>query len=253
MKLQDRHILITGAASGIGRATAVLFASEGARLALLDRDVAGVEDTARQCGACASSLEVDVSSEASVNAAVETAAQQMGGIDGVVNCAGVGYTASFRKTDFANWQRVLGINLNGPFLVCHAALPWLKAAPQATIVSIASGAALAPYPGASAYAASKAGLVNFNRVLAKELGPAIRCNVICPGAIDTPMLAGRGNLGIKGGVRDPEQIQKTLGAVAQQRTGQPEEVANVVLFLTCSESSYMTGSNLVVDGGRIYH
>lgn len=253
MKLQDRHILITGAASGIGRATALLFAREGAQLVLLDRDVPGVQDTARLCRGNALALEVDVSNEASVNQAVEAAARHMGRIDGVVNCAGVGYSASFRKTDFANWQRVLGINLNGPFLVCHAALPWLKAATSATIVSIASGAALAPYPGASAYAASKAGLVNFNRVLAKELGPAIRCNVICPGAIDTPMLAGRGNLGIKDGARDPALIQKTLAAVAQKRTGQPEEVANVVLFLTSSDSSYMTGSNLVVDGGRIYH
>lgn len=253
MKLPNRRILITGGASGIGRATAILFAGEGAKVAILDRDAPGARETAALCGATATAFEVDIANEDSVNRAVGAAAVAMGGIDGVVNCAGVGYSASFKKTDFANWQRVIGINLNGPFLVCHAALRWLKESGKATIVSIASGAALQPYPGASAYAASKAGLVNMHRVLAKELAPAIRCNVICPGAVDTPMLAGRGNLGVAGGARDPALIQKTLELVAQKRKGQPEEIANVVLFLTSDDSSFMTGSNLVVDGGRIYH
>jgi NAD(P)-dependent dehydrogenase (short-subunit alcohol dehydrogenase family) len=251
MKLEHRRMLVTGGGSGIGRAIAQRFTEEGAKVAILDRDMAGALETARLCGA--NPIEADVANEDSVNKAVEQAAAAMGGIDGVVNAAGVGYTASFKKTDFANWKRVLGINLDGPFLVCHAALPWLKEAGKATIVNIASGAALQPYPGASAYAASKAGLVNLNRVLAKELAPKIRGNVICPGPIDTPMLAGRGNLGVKEGSRDPAIIDNMMKLIGLQRKGKPEEIANVVLFLSCDESSFMTGSNLVVDGGRIYY
>jgi NAD(P)-dependent dehydrogenase (short-subunit alcohol dehydrogenase family) len=90
-------------------------------------------------------------------------------------------------------------------------------------------------------------------VLAKELAPAIRCNVICPGAIDTPMLAGRGNLGVKDGRRDPALIEKMVESIALQRKGQPEEVATAALFLSSSDSSFMTGSNLVVDGGWLYY
>jgi NAD(P)-dependent dehydrogenase (short-subunit alcohol dehydrogenase family) len=251
MKLQNRRILITGAASGMGRSIALLFAVEGAKVAVLDRDVAGAEQTARACDGIA--IEVDVSNEDSVNEAVARAAVALDGIDGVVNSAGVGYTASFRKTDFANWQRVIGINLNGPFLVCHAALRWLQQAPAATIVNIAAGAAIQPFAGSCAYAAAKAGLLNLNRVLAKELAPAIRCNVICPGAIDTPMLAGRGNLGVKDGRRDPALIEKMVESIALQRKGQPEEVATAALFLSSSDSSFMTGSNLVVDGGWLYY
>jgi NAD(P)-dependent dehydrogenase (short-subunit alcohol dehydrogenase family) len=251
MKMQNRRVIITGAGSGIGRATALLFAAEGAKVAILDRDRAGAEETARRCGGVA--FETDVASEESVNRTVEQAAAAMGGIDGVVNAAGVPYTAAFKKTNFADWQRVIGVNLNGPFLVCKAALAHLKEASAATIVQISSGAALQPYPGASAYAASKAGLMNFNRVLAKELAPAIRCNVICPGPIDTPMLAGRGNTGLKEGAREPELIDRTLQLLALKRKGKPEEVAKVALFLSCDDSSFMTGSTLVVDGGRIYH
>jgi NAD(P)-dependent dehydrogenase (short-subunit alcohol dehydrogenase family) len=249
--MQNRRVIITGAGSGIGRATALLFAAEGAKVAILDRDRAGAEETARQCGGVA--FETDVASEESVNRTVEQAAAALGGIDGVVNAAGVPYTAAFKKTSFADWQRVIGVNLNGPFLVCKAALAHLKEASSATIVQISSGAALQPYPGASAYAASKAGLLNFNRVLAKELAPAIRCNVICPGPIDTPMLAGRGNTGLKEGAREPELIDRTLQLLALKRKGKPEEVAKVALFLSCDDSSFMTGSTLVVDGGRIYH
>ena len=251
MKLENRRFVVTGAGSGIGRAIAELFTREGAKVAILDRDFAGARETAQSCGGLP--IETDVSNEDSVNKAVEQAAASMGGIDGVVNAAGVGYTAAFKKTDFANWQRVISINLHGPFLVCRAALPWLKQAPSGTIVQIASGAAIQPYPGASAYAASKAGLVNFNRVLAKELAPAIRCNVICPGPIDTPMIAGKGNTGVKDGKRDPALIANMLKLVSLQRMGQPSEIANVALFLSSADSSFMTGSNLVVDGGRIFY
>lgn len=245
MRLSGRHIVVTGAASGIGRATAELFVREGAKVALLDINAAAVQEAARAMGGTA--VVVDVTNEASVNAAVAAAAAALGGIDGLVNSAGISTHALIEDTDFATWQRVLAINLNGPFLVCRAALPWLKRSAKATVVNIASGTAMQPFAGGSAYAASKAGLVNFNRVLAKEHAPLIRANVVCPGLVDTPMVDAL--------ERDRDSLVKTvsLDKYALKRKAKPAEIAAAILFLTSDESSFVTGSALVVDGGRTFY
>lgn len=245
MRLKGRRIVITGAGSGIGRATAELFAREGAKVAALDLNLAGAKAVAKAISGTA--IAVDVSSEDSVKQAIAEAAAAMGGIDGLVNAAGVAFHALIADTDFASWQRVLAVNLNGPFLICRAALPWLRQADSATIVNIASGAALLPFAGSSAYAASKAGLLNFNRVLAKELAPTVRANVICPGIVDTPLLTAL--------EKDRDSSIKAASAdlYALKRKAQPEEIAAAILFLTSSESSFVTGSTLAVDGGRTFH
>ena len=245
MKLSGRHIVITGAASGIGRATAEMFVREGAQVALLDIDAQAVQAAAQAIGGTA--VPVDVTSEASVRDAVAQAEAALGGIDGLVNSAGISTHGLIEDTDFATWQRVLAVNLNGPFLVCRAALPWLKKAARATVVNIASGTAMQPFAGGSAYAASKAGLVNFNRVLAKEHAPLIRANVVCPGLVDTPMVDAL--------ERDRESLVKTvtLDKYALKRKAKPEEIAAAILFLTSDDSSFITGSALVVDGGRIFY
>lgn len=245
MRLKGRRIVITGAASGIGRATAELFAREGARIAVLDMNQAGADATAKSVSGTA--IVVDVRKEESVNQAIEKAAAAMGGIDGLVNAAGVAFHAPIKDTALSDWQRVIDINLTGPFLVCRAAMPWLLKAGGATIVNIASGAALLPFAGSSVYAASKAGLLNFNRVLAKELAPTVRANVVCPGIVDTPMLTALEQ------DRDPAVKAATADLYALKRKAQPEEIAAAILFLTGVESSYMTGSTLTVDGGRTFH
>ncbi len=245
MRLKGRRIVITGAASGIGRATAELFAREGARIAVLDMNQAGADATAKSVSGTA--IVVDVRKEESVNQAIEKAAAAMGGIDGLVNAAGVAFHAPIKDTALSDWQRVIDINLTGPFLVCRAAMPWLLKAGGATIVNIASGAALLPFAGSSVYAASKAGLLNFNRVLAKELAPTVRANVVCPGIVDTPMLTALEQ------DRDPAVKAATADLYALKRKAQPEEIAAAILFLTSVESSYMTGSTLTVDGGRTFH
>src|SRR6202158_1257665 len=153
-RLQDRRILITGAASGIGRRTAELFAAEGAALTLLDCDRKRLAEVARETGGVG--READVTQEASVAHAVEEGAAAMGGIDGVVNAAGIVIRGSVLDVGVADWQRVFDVNLTGTYIVVRCCLPWLAKAPVATIVNIASGQGLLPNtPNVTAYAASK--------------------------------------------------------------------------------------------------
>lgn len=245
--LSGRRILITGAGSGIGRATAETFAAEGATIAALDINLAAAEQVTANIHGFA--IGVDVTDEDSVLNAVARAAQAMGGIDGVVNAAGITELGPVEQTSFASWRRVLAVNLDGPFLVCRAAIPWLLKAKSATIVNIASASALQPFAGGAAYAASKSGLLNFTRVLAKELAPGIRANTVCPGLVDTPMIDA---IEAKAS-RDPMVSSFPQSMYALQRKATPVEIAAAILFLTSTESSFMTGSTLVVDGGRTYY
>lgn len=236
-RLQGRRILITGAGSGIGRATAQLFAAEGAALTLLDRDKHGLSETASALGANA--FAADVTDETSVADAVEQGAAAMGGIDGIVNAAGVMLRGSVMEVGVAEWRRVLEINLTGTYIVVRCCLPWLQRASDATIVNLGSGQSLLPNsPDRTAYSASKGGVLNLTRALAAELAPGIRANTVCPGLVDTPMAEG---------------VQGNFGNYALRRLAQPNEIAQAILFLTSSESSYVTGSALAVDGGRSFH
>ena len=236
-RLHGRQILITGAASGIGRQTAELFAAEDAALTLLDCNRDGLAEVARETRGV--SVEADVTQEAAVAHAVEQGATAMGGIDGVVNAAGIVIHGSVLTVGAAAWQRALDVNLTGTYIVVRCCLPWLLKAPGATIVNIASGQGLLPNtPNMTAYAASKGGVVNLTRALAAELAPTIRVNSICPGMVDTPMTAG---------------LPREVNRYAMRRIAQPLEIAQAVLFLTAPESSFVTGAALAVDGGRTFH
>jgi NAD(P)-dependent dehydrogenase (short-subunit alcohol dehydrogenase family) len=236
-RLQGRRILITGAASGIGQRTAELFAGEGAALTLLDCDRKRLASVARETGGTA--VEADVTQEPSVTHAVEKGASAMGGIDGVVNAAGIVIHGSVLDVGLADWKLVLDVNLTGTYIVVRCCLPWLAKAPFATIVNIASGQGLLPNnPGMTAYAASKGGVVNLTRALAAELAPSIRVNSVCPGMVDTPMTAG---------------LERDLDRYALGRIAEPLEIAQAILFLTGTESSFITGAALAVDGGRTFH
>jgi NAD(P)-dependent dehydrogenase (short-subunit alcohol dehydrogenase family) len=236
-RLQGRRILITGAASGIGQRTAELFAGEGAALTLLDCDRKRLASVARETGGTA--VEADVTQEPSVTHAVEQGASAMGGIDGVVNAAGIVIHGSVLDVGLADWKLVLDVNLTGTYIVVRCCVPWLAKAPFATIVNIASGQGLLPNnPGMTAYAASKGGVVNLTRALAAELAPSIRVNSVCPGMVDTPMTAG---------------LERDLDRYALARIAEPLEIAQAILFLTSTESSFVTGAALAVDGGRTFH
>lgn len=244
MRLQDRNILITGAASGIGRATAQVFANAGARLALLDKAWKGVADSSGP-----RSYACDLTDEVEVVSAVEMAVHDLGGLDGVVNCAGISLRKSIEDTTFAEWNDVIGVNLSGPFLVCRAALPALKASGRGTIVNVCSGASFRPSYNFGAYCASKGGLLMLTRSLAFDLAQHnIRVNAVCPGVIDTPMIERA-----VGRSPDPAASVARFKANAFGRYGSPEEIANVILFLTSNDSSFVTGSAYGADGGLAYH
>lgn len=238
-RLQGRRIIITGGASGIGRATATLFRREGAAVAVLDR-------TDSPDGL--PSFQVDVSDAASVEQATGAAVAALGGLDGLVNAAGIFSAAGLADTDAALFSRTLAVNLTGTFLVIKAAVPHMQAAGGGTIVNIASGVGLTPTgPGSTAYVASKGGVIALTKAVAMELAPSIRVNSVCPGAVDTPMT--QSFLHDASGAVDPAIASR----YALRRAAQPEELASAILFLTSAESVFVTGIALPVDGGRTFH
>jgi NAD(P)-dependent dehydrogenase (short-subunit alcohol dehydrogenase family) len=247
VRLAGRRILVTGAASGIGLAVARLFQREGAAVAMLDRDAAGL----KAAGVDGAVLAVcDVADESGVRESVARAGDALGGLDGVVNSAGIDLLRRFEAMSSAEWSHVLAVDLTGPMLVCHAALPLMKRAGRGTIVNIASGAGLRPLEQRTAYCAAKSGLIMFGKTLAMDLaGDHIRVNAICPGIIDTPLFRGSWT-----SAPDPQaELGRILDRYVIKRAGHPDEIAHAALYLTSDESSFVTGAALAVDGGRTFH
>jgi NAD(P)-dependent dehydrogenase (short-subunit alcohol dehydrogenase family) len=248
-KLLGRKVLITGGGSGIGLESARLFAREGARVAILDVNPVTLEQARREIGDCFA-VEVDVTQEAQVTAGVNEAIRELDGLDGLVNAAGISFWRSFDDITFADWRQMLSVNLDGPFLVCKAAWPALKAAKTSTIVNVGSGAGLQPRRHFSAYCASKAGLVLFTKSLAMDgADHGVRANVVCPGIVMTPLV--EKNLGLAG---DREAAyERYVSRNLMRRFGTPAEVADAIAFLSGAESSFITGSALSLDGGSVFH
>lgn len=242
-RFDGRRVLVTGGGSGIGRAAAAGLEAEGAAVAVLDNRQEALDALDFE----AATFLADVTDPAE---AVTAAAAALGGLDGVVNSAGIDLLSPFAEMALADWQRVLAVNLTGAMAVCQAALPALTAAGGGTIVNVASGAGLRPLADRTAYCTSKAGLVMLSKTLALELADRhIRVNAVCPGAVDTPLFRG----GFSGAEPTAADIEMVRARYALQRVAEPEEIAAAILFLTAAESSYITGTALAVDGGRTFH
>lgn len=241
-----RRMLVTGGAKGIGKAAALRFLAGGAQVACLDMDEAALAEL--EHGFIA--LKADVTDTASVEKAVAEAAARMGGLDGVVNSAGVDLQSSLEDMTDAAWERLIAVNLTGPMKICRAAVPFLRAAGGGTIVNVSSGAGLQPLKFRSAYSASKAGLQMFSKSLAMELAEAgIRVNVVCPGAVETPLFRSS----IAEGETGEAQLDAVRARYALARIAEPDEIAAGIAFLSSTEASYVTGVALAVDGGRTFH
>jgi NAD(P)-dependent dehydrogenase (short-subunit alcohol dehydrogenase family) len=239
-RLHGRRIFIAGSASGIGRATLQLFQDEGADVAALDLQL---ETSDR-------AFPADITDALACRLAVGAAAEALGGLDGLVNCVGIDFESPFAQMDDAAWDRVIAVNLTGAMTLCHATLPYLRRAKTGTIVNVSSAAGLSPLSHRAAYCTSKAGLNMFGKCLAMELGPEnIRVNTVCPGAVDTPLF--------RSSYEDYQNAEERLSAIraryAMHRVAQPAEISSAILYLTSSDSSYVTGTTLAVDGGRSFH
>lgn len=242
-RFAGRRFYVTGAASGIGLATARRLAEGGAKLALIDVNADGLKAAAAETGGVP--LTLDLRDGAAIDASVAAAAEALGGLDGVINSAGVAMGAVIDQLSPAGWERVIAINLTAPYRVCHAAVPYMRKADRGSIVNVASGVGIRPTaPGAAAYASSKGGLIALTKALALDLAPTIRANAVCPGVVDTPM-----NAHILGG----ERREGFIAQYAMKRAADPGELADAIAFLASDEASYVTGSVLVADGGRIFH
>jgi len=237
--LEGRRALVTGGGHGIGRAVAVRFAQEGARVAVLDRDGAAAREAAAACGGVA--LEADAADPAAVEAAVERAAAELSGLTTLVNNAGLGLLRPLERLEPKDVERVLRVNLGSAVHATRAALPHLRAAGGGAIVNNASMSGVRPTPGESIYAAAKAALIAFTLATANECGPAIRANCVSPGVIRTRMTEGLFQL--------PGALEPVLAATPLRRAGTPEDVADAILFLASDLARFVTGQNLVVDGG----
>lgn len=246
VNMTGRRIVVTGAASGIGAAVARVLAGLGARVACLDRDQAAAQEVAASLAVPGLAVSADVVDEDAVTRALAEAAEALGGIDGVVNSAGVVAMKPVTELSLDAWKKVIDVNLTGTFLVCRAAVPYLQASDNAAIVNIASAQALSPVAGTAAYSASKGGVLSLSRALAAELAPRIRVNSVCPGLIDTSM-----NESLK--TADDDGPPVPLDRYALRRWGEPDEVARTIVFLLSGASSYMTGASVAVDGGRTFH
>lgn len=251
------HALITGAGSGIGRAIAQALAARGHKVSLAGRRAAPLAETAKLIGDVGGSAFVvdafDVTDSESIKSGLDRAIAQSGDINALVNCAGEAPSAPFEKTDRALWDRVIGINLTGMFLVTQAALGSVRRTGNGRIINIASTAGLVGYAYVSAYCASKHGVIGLTRALALELAKTdITVNAICPGFTDTPLLDGAiSNITEKTGRSSDEARSALAKSNPQGRLVTPEEVANAVLWLTAPEARAVTGQAIVVAGGEV--
>lgn len=250
MEEAGRVALVTGAASGIGRAAALRLGAGGAAIALVDINVEGLEQTAASIetvGGKAIVVETDLGAPGAAERAVRASVEAFGGIDVLVTAAGISRRGSVVETSDEEWEAVLGVNLTAVFRCCRAVVPVMRARGGGSIVIVGSAWGLVAGPRAAAYAASKAGCVNLARAIAIDHGPeGIRANAVCPGDIDTPLL--RGEMAAVG--LDPEvAVVESAAARPVRRVGTPGDAAAAIAYLASAESGYVTGTTLTVDGG----
>jgi NAD(P)-dependent dehydrogenase (short-subunit alcohol dehydrogenase family) len=243
-----RTVLITGAAKGIGLATAQQFAKAGAAVALVDRDRQAVADAAadieREGGRCLA-IAADVSNSADVARAVERSVSSFGGLDVVVNNAGIHFARAIDEYTDEEWDRIFAVNLKGPYHVVRATLPTLRQC-KGTIVFVASMTALVGQDRGAAYVASKGALVSLTKALAIELAPdGIRVNCVCPAGVDTPLMREWAAT-----LPDPAAVLRGQAEMhLTNRLATPDEIAATILFLASPAASFITGVALPVEGG----
>lgn len=240
-----RRAIVTGAASGIGEATARRLVQAGYELILVDRDAAGQKTLADELGSSCTTFAADLSNgeRAALELGAEIGAE---GIELLVNCAGLGFAATAAETTAEQWETTMAVNLSGTFYMCRLVLPRMLAAGHGVIINIASAGAIVGLRNRVAYCASKAGILGLTRAIAADhAGRGIRINAICPGTVDSPWIGK-----ILEGNSDPAAARKQMEQrQLDGRMGTPEEVAEWIAFLAADTGRFMNGASLVIDGG----
>ena len=246
MRLQGLRCLVTGGASGIGAATVKRFATEGAEVCILDRDLPTAQALAAQLGQDHFAVELDVRHEPAVEQAAAEVDARWGHIDVLVNNAGSELNKTYNETTVEEWDKVLDTDLKGPWLLCKHFVPGMVGRRSGSVINISSLNGLVGFPLSTAYGSAKGGLVVFTRDMAIELATSgVRINCVCPGVIETPMMERWTDL-----MPDKEEAKSMLrGVMPIGRMGTAEEVASAVLFFASADSSLCQGAVLSVDGG----
>ena len=249
MKLQGKYALVTGAGSGIGQATALLFAQEGAHIIAADMNAEALQATQQKMaerGLQVETVVLNVTDEARVKTVIDQTLERCGRVDLLLNIAGIGSTQTAVDTDLETWERVFAVNVRGTFLMSKYLLPSMIQQNYGVIINMASVAGLVGLPDRAAYCASKAAVIGLTRAMAVDhVKQGIRVNAICPGTVDSPWV-GR----LLDAADDAAEARRKL--VARQpmgRLGQPEEIAEAALYLASDAASFITGTTLAIDGG----
>ncbi len=242
--LRDKRVIITGAASGLGRALSVMAVEQGAHVALMDINASGLEETVGMLGdATVVSIVADISDWNSVEAGVKEAVSGLGGLDAVCNVAGWDEPGRFWEQPLDFWEKIIAINLWGTLYMTRATVPILMEQGAGTIVNVASDAGRVGSKGETVYAAAKGGVMALTKSLAREMAPySVTVNCVCPGPMMTPLLQAEME-------STPKLIEKLVRAIPLRRVGQPEDVAALITFLASDAANYMTGQVISVSGG----
>ena len=239
--LENKRALITGGASGIGKATAMRFLEEGVKVAILDRDETACDQIQEELARLAAVIVADVSDSEAVKSAFSDLDDLWGGLDILINNAGISMRHEFLDIPPEEWRRVVDVNLNGVFYVAQAAARRMLQAGSGVIINMGSTNALLGYPFYADYNASKAGVIELTRSMALELAPDVRVVAVCPGYVMTPMQEAE---------YTPQMLAEVNRKIPLGRHAQPEEIAGLFAFLASEEAAFITGQCYVIDGGE---